>query len=132
MMTRAEFQALPMLLFENQAIAFTGYARPTLAKMIDAGVFFLVRPAGCGQGKLRKVQLAQIAGLDEWLLEDAARFKGEPWLMPEKAVSAWTGYDRRTLAKIGKASGIHVIHPPGLTVARYRKLDVAEWIGLKP
>lgn len=129
-MTRAEFEELPCLLFEHEVMRLTGYARPTVRKMIDCGVLRIVKPAGCGQAKLQKIQVARLVGLMEFVVEVHRQFKAEPMLLPEKTVLRWTGYNGKTLQKIAEAGGAVVVRPPGLTGGRYQKWEIAEWIGL--
>lgn len=118
---------MPWLLLEHQVSACTGYRWATLAKMIDCGVFNVVRPAGCGQRRFQKVQIAQLIGID--VSAGLEAFRSEPQLMSAKSVCRWTGYGRRTLESIAEAGGLPRVRPAGLTNGRYHKKDVAKLLG---
>lgn len=126
-MTQIQFQGLAFLLFEHEVLEVTGYARNTLRKFVDNGVMKLVKPAGAGQGKYQKIQVAQLVGASCTV----EQFWLEPMLMPEKAVRLWTGYAGDTLKKIAEAGGVKVVRPAGCGGARYHKQEVAGWIGLE-
>lgn len=130
-MSVAEFEGLAWLVFEGEAARALGFSREYMRKLVECGVLQLVQPKGAGQGKLRKVQLAQVVRID--LSAEARRFwEQEPLLMTPKAVMGWTGYNRATLEKIARAGGLTRIRfPGGEHAARYRKLEVAELMGVK-
>lgn len=136
-MTHEEFKRLPFLLSDGQVIELTEYAPRTLRKMVECGHLAEVLPAGATQRRFRKVQVALLAGL-EWR-DQAEGFRAEPMLMKEKAVSTWTGYAQNTLrvlavrgkqAKPG-ALRLVVVRLAGMGAGRFRKVEVAELLGLE-
>jgi hypothetical protein len=128
-MTRAEFQTLPWLLFEHQVRDVTGYAAGTVAKLFDCGVLKPIKPEGCHQAKVRKVQVAQMLKLESWL--DRQAWEAQPALMGAKAVSAWTGYSLATLRKMVTAGSLELIRPSCFNRGRFRKAQVGRLIGLE-
>jgi excisionase family DNA binding protein len=130
-MSEAEFVRMSWLLFPIEAARVTGWSKDYVLKLIENQVLHQVKPKGTRHSKVRKVQLAQLLGLN--LGPDRARFvEGERLLMTPKAVMAWTGYDRRTLEKIAAAGGLTRVRlPGGGNAPRFRKSEVAELIGLK-
>jgi len=132
-MTKLQFQALPLLIFEHHVVAVTGYARNTIAKFTDCGVLTIVKPNGSGQGRFQSRQIAQMIGWDwkEVLREWIEQFQRENNLMLEKAVTRYTGYAEKTLLNIRKARGLDFLKPAGADAGRYRKEQIAELIGFK-
>lgn len=128
MMTRESFKQLPHLLQRHEVEA-AGFGRQTIEKYVDAGVLTLVQPAGCGQARFQKRQLAQLLNWEDLL--DASGFAEEPPAMSLKAVLRWTGWDDRTLAKIVRAGGLTLVKPPGSGAGKYLKSEVAALLGFK-
>lgn len=127
-MTERDFQQWPWLLREHQVLGVLGYGRATLSKMVECGHLRVVQPAGCGERRYQKVQVALLAG---WSIEAGATlFTRERALMGEKGVRAWTGYAGGTLERMVAAGGLRRIRLAGLGGGRFRKLDVGELIGL--
>lgn len=127
-MTHEEFKRLPFLLMEYQATEVMGYAPRTLWKLVACGHLEEVQPAGSGTRRFRKVQVALLAGLD-W--EDGAEeFAREPFMMKEQSVCRWTGYAPKTLCKIAQAGGLVLVRPAGMETGKFRKVEVAELLGL--
>lgn len=128
-MTHDTFKKLPFLLMDHQVIEVTGYHLRTLGKMVECAHLAEVRPAGSGQRRFRKVQVALLAGL-EWEAE-AEAFRQEPLLMKEKAVVSWTGYAQNTLRAICKGHGLTLVRLAGMNGGKFRKLEVARLLGLE-
>lgn len=128
-MTLEQFKRLPFLLDRAQVIEVTQYCAATLAKMIECCHLMEVRPAGATDRRFRKVQVALLAGL-EWEAE-AKRFAEEPLLMREKAVTTWTGYHQNILRRICQARGLTLVRPAGMSVGKFRKVEIAALLGLE-
>lgn len=128
-MTKPEFQSWPWLLFEHQVRRATGYAAGTVEKLVDCGVLESVRPDGCGQRKVRKVQVARMLKCENWL--DIERWRSEPEFMGTKSVSAWTGYSASTLSKLVEAGALDMVRMAGLSRGKFLKRQVARLIGLE-
>lgn len=128
-MTRKEFEALPWLVMEHHLVAL-GYARWTVLKFADCGVLTSVRPAGAGQARYRKRQVAQLIHWDgEWVAAAMIEWGREPAVIPLKTVMRWTGWSDMTLSKIGKARGLTVVKPPGSDHGKFLKEEVGRLIG---
>jgi hypothetical protein len=127
--THEEFQKLPFLLEYPEVLEVMDYAPRTLEKMVECAVLVEVMPAGITRRRFRKVQIAMMAGL-EWQSQ-AEEFKKEPLLMREKAVVRWTGYAQNTLRRIVRAHGVTIVRPAGMTAGKFRKLEIAELLGLQ-
>lgn len=126
-MSKVEFERLPWLLFRQQAGAVLGYSPYLMAKLIEARVLLLKKPAGAGRGKLMKRQVADLLRVD-WSAP-RREFEAEPALMTPKRVMAWTGYNKRTLAKIARAGGLRAVKLPGGEYAtRFHREQVADLI----
>jgi len=125
---KLRFQSLPWLLLRGQVCAATGYDRLSLAKLLDCGVLEEVRPNGCRWSKVRKLQVAKLLKLEDWL--DRERWEAEPHLMTVKAVCGWTGYSEHTIQKLARHGVLDLVKPAGLGHGRYRKRQVAELLGL--
>nr|WP_294577556.1 hypothetical protein [uncultured Rhodopila sp.] len=124
-MSENEFSGLPGLLSRLQVMKATGYTANTLDKMVECGVLGLVKPKGCRHGRFQKKQIAAILGLAAGL-ED---FRREPLLMETKAVTRWTGYTALTLKHIASARGLTAVRPASMVKCRYRKGEIAGWLG---
>jgi hypothetical protein len=127
-LNRTQFQALPWLLLQYQVQEATGYDRSTLSKLIDCGVLEVIRSNGCRQTKLRKIQIAKLLKLEDWL--DRERWEDEPHLMTLKAVCHWTGYSVNTIHKMVRGGELDLVRPAGIEHGRYRKRQIAELLGL--
>lgn len=128
-MTLHEFKALPFLLMDHQLLEVTGYHERTMEKLVECAHLLPVLPAGATERRFRKVQVAQLAGLD-WE-EEALRFWDEPMLMGEKSVTTWTGYAGKTIDRIATAGGLTRIRPAGIERSKFRKVEVAALLGLE-
>lgn len=126
-MTPQEFERLPGLMLEHQVMGATGWAKQTLQKYVEAGVLRRVQPAGAGHGRYQKRQVARLCGLEGQAEGDWERL---PLLLGEKTVRRLTGYSPQMLRQIGRARGCTVVRVPGAP-ARYRKVEVGEWLGAK-
>jgi predicted DNA-binding transcriptional regulator AlpA len=127
-MTQEEFKRLPFLLTKSQVLAAVGYSPSTLVKMVSCGVLEKVRPAGSGQLRFRKVQVAMLMGYP--LEEEVKAFDREPLLMKLKAVHVWTGYAEPTVRNIARAGGLRWVRPAGMGAGKFRKAEVAQLLGL--
>lgn len=125
-MSAPRLSQLPWLLFERQVIELIGYSRSTIDKLVDSGTLTAVKPAGCGQRRFQKIQVAQLLNVSLSL----EPFQRAPWLLPEKAFLQYTGYSRKTLREIVEAGGLRRIRPAGLAGARYYKSELARLLGL--
>lgn len=129
-MTKGEFNGLPFLLFSHEVCEVLGYRQNTMRKMVECEVLQTVLLPGC-QAKFRKVQVAQLAGLEEWLAPELEAFRHEPLLLGLKAVMRWVGYSKSRVPILVRAAKWQVVQPPGQRYRRFRKVDVARVIGLE-
>ena len=127
-MTREQFKALPHLVREQDVRAL-GYGRQTVAKFVDCGVLLRMSPAGCGQARYQKRQLAQLLKWEELL--DTAGFHREPPMLDLKAVQRWTGWTDTTVMQIVRAGGLAFVKPPGSGHGKFLKKEVAALIGFE-
>lgn len=125
-MTKQEFAALPYLLTPGEA-AQCGYSEHTLNKYAQAGILRVVQPPGAGWRRFQKRQLAQLLGWEDVL--DWTRWRREKPLLACCAVCEWTGYDARTIRQIVASGGLVSVNPGGIGDAKYRKDEIAEWLG---
>lgn len=126
-MTKEEFGKLPYLLTVGQTVS-CGYCRRTLDKYAAAEVLKVIKPKGAVHRKFQKKQIAQLLGWEKSL--DTAAWGREKPLLSPTAVYQWTGYDRDTLAAMVAAGGLTRVMPAGMGEAKYRKEEIASWIGL--
>jgi hypothetical protein len=127
-MTREEFRALPYLLTPAQAVC-CGYTYNTLMKYADYGVLVVVLPPGCRQRRFQKRQFAQMLGWEDTL--DWPGWRKEKPLLSLAAIHQWTGYDPTTVRQIVRAGGLSPICPGGMGETKYRKSEVAQWLGFE-
>ena len=106
----------------------TGFADNTIRKYVECDILQLVKPRGVAHGRLRKVQVAKLIGLE--LTEDRALWAREPMMLREKAVRRWTGFSSKTIRKLARVGSLTRIRLPG-GEACYRKTEVGELIGMK-
>lgn len=128
-MTHEGFQKLPFLLRRLQVMEVLDCDKRTLPKMIACGHLTKVVPPGAQELRFRKVQVALLVGF-EWESQ-AQEFWREPLLMREKAVVKWTGYAAMTLERIVQGHGLVRVRPAGMTAGKFRKVEVAELLGLQ-
>jgi hypothetical protein len=126
-MTRSEFTALPYLL-APAAVTACGYSPRTVAKYFACGILTPIQPRGFSGRRAQKRQVAQLLDWSDTL--DLAAWQREKPLLGFAAVHQWTGYGERQLAQIVKAGGLTAVNPGGVGRAKYRKEDVAKWLGL--
>jgi len=127
-MTKEDFKKLPYLVMEHDIVA-CGLGRATIGKYVENGILARVCPAGAGQAKYRKKQLAQLLQW-EGLLEPEL-FRREKPLLEAKAVTRWTGWSDTTLGKIVQARGLTFVKPPGAGKGKYLKQQIAVLIGME-
>lgn len=129
-MTKKEFATGAGLVMEKAAVSL-GFARPTLAKLVDVGALKKVKPPGCAHAHYAKVQLADLMGWPDVVESIRERFRAEPHMMGRKEVLYWTGMCKDTLNNISAKGGLRAERPLGASQAKYRKWEVAKLLGLE-
>ena len=127
-MTKEQFRALPYLVQPIDVVQM-GYGPATVDKFVDCGVLNKIKPAGTQFVRFQKRQLALLLRWAELL--EPKLFQEEPPLMRIKSVHLWTGYSMNTLTAIGRAGGIGIVKPVGMSQVKFLKADVARLIGFE-